>query len=256
MTEHQPTTSSGIYLIRCIPSGKVYVGSAVRFASRWYEHRWDLAKGTHHSVLLQRAWNKYGAEAFEFVILENCPRDQLRCREQHYMDTLKSYEPAQGFNINRDAKTRLGMPTSEAAKAKISAFQKGKIVSQETRARMSAAFRGRKYSEEYKEQRRNQKHSEETKAKLSAIAKSRKPTRLGAKLTDETKAKIAAKARGRVTSEETKAKLSAALQGRVFSAEHRAGITASLQARAARLKREKSKGSQLKMSFLEESEEP
>src|SRR6185503_16448452 len=159
MAESKPTTSSGIYIIRCLKNNKVYVGSAIRFTIRWREHRWALAKGTHHSVLLQRAWNKYGAEAFEFVILENCPPDQLRSREQHYMDTLRSYEPAQGFNINRDSKTRLGMPTSEAAKAKISAFNKGKIVSQETRSRMSAASRGRKYSEEHRERCRNRKHS-------------------------------------------------------------------------------------------------
>ena len=54
-----------IYQIRCIPTGKVYVGQAQseRLQLRWDRHRSDLRKGKHHAVKLQRAWNKYGESA-------------------------------------------------------------------------------------------------------------------------------------------------------------------------------------------------
>src|SRR4051794_5001336 len=68
----QSECHSGIYAIRCKPTGKVYVGSAARITKRWNDHRQSLASGKHHSVLLQRAWEKYGPDAFEFTVLAYC----------------------------------------------------------------------------------------------------------------------------------------------------------------------------------------
>ena len=74
---------SAIYGIRHIASGRIYVGSAVRTNARWRHHRSQLQRGTHHSRYLQAAWNKYGAEAFEFVVLEK----------------KKSQEPLMGYEL-------------------------------------------------------------------------------------------------------------------------------------------------------------
>jgi len=58
------------------------VGSAVRTNARWRQHRSQLQRGTHHSRYLQAAWSKYGAEGFEFVVLEIVPTpDELLVRE-------------------------------------------------------------------------------------------------------------------------------------------------------------------------------
>lgn len=59
--------------------------------------------GNHHTPYLQHAWNKYGAEAFEFSVLEQCLCENLETREQFYIDTLK---PA--FNSITDVKRRAG----------------------------------------------------------------------------------------------------------------------------------------------------
>lgn len=59
---------SGIYQILCKPTGKVYIGSAVWIAKRKRHHREALLAGKHHSQYLQKAWDKYGPEAFEFSI--------------------------------------------------------------------------------------------------------------------------------------------------------------------------------------------
>jgi len=60
----------GIYAI-ALNDGRCYVGSTSQyFKKRWAEHRQRLIKGSHPNVHLVRAWNKYGAYAFTFVVLE------------------------------------------------------------------------------------------------------------------------------------------------------------------------------------------
>ena len=52
---------TGVYAIVHLGSGKKDVGSAAKcFARRWRKHLQDLKNGTHHSRLLQRAFDKYG----------------------------------------------------------------------------------------------------------------------------------------------------------------------------------------------------
>jgi group I intron endonuclease len=94
---------SGIYLIRCEKSGKEYVGSSRAVRSRWQAHRSLLNKGKSPCAHLQRAWSKYGADQFSFLILEECGKDVLEAREQFYIDKL---EPA--MNCLTDVKRRYG----------------------------------------------------------------------------------------------------------------------------------------------------
>lgn len=59
MTEADiPPAIAFVYEIRHVDSGKRYIGSTVRWPDRWKEHRAALRAGKHHSVLLQRAWDK------------------------------------------------------------------------------------------------------------------------------------------------------------------------------------------------------
>jgi group I intron endonuclease len=79
----------GIYQIQCRTTGKCYVGSSKQIYVRWSQHRSRLRRGKHTGVHLQRAWAKYGAEVFVFSVLEECGRDELEAREQHYIDLLE-----------------------------------------------------------------------------------------------------------------------------------------------------------------------
>src|SRR5690242_20644116 len=88
---------SGIYAIMNTVNGKQYVGSAVNIAARWRAHRSGLQRGYHRNPHLQAAWNKYGADAFTFTVLEYCPLDSLISREQYWLDTLDTV--AHGYNI-------------------------------------------------------------------------------------------------------------------------------------------------------------
>lgn len=54
-----PKTKSGVYKITNTINGNFYIGSSIRIRERWYEHKYLLNKGTHHSKHLQNSWNKY-----------------------------------------------------------------------------------------------------------------------------------------------------------------------------------------------------
>lgn len=102
----------GIYQITNMVNGKVYVGSAVNFRTRFNGHIRDLRGNKHHSKYLQRAFNKYGSNSFEWEILkvieksENVTTKQygkLLCKyEQFFIDTLDSYN--NGYNAYPTAK--------------------------------------------------------------------------------------------------------------------------------------------------------
>jgi hypothetical protein len=110
---------SGIYKITHKDSGKLYIGSAQNISIRWGFHKRALRKKKHHSPLLQRSWDKYGEDAFEFSVIVWCERDQLLKVEQHYIDLYQSYEPLRGFNICRFAgsQKKHGMERTKEYKA-------------------------------------------------------------------------------------------------------------------------------------------
>lgn len=135
---------SGIYQIRNITNGKVYIGSAVNIAAREKAHRFHLTRNTHHAVKLQRAWNKYGADAFVIEVAEIvADRLQLIKREQHWLD---KYRPHQfGYNSAPIAGSNLGVKFSAETRAKIGAAHRGMKHTAESKTRMSQSKRGSVY---------------------------------------------------------------------------------------------------------------
>src|SRR4051794_10532754 len=144
MPADEPTTC-GIYQIRCLANGKVYVGSAVNFRARWTNHRSALVKGSHHSPRLQRAWRKYGADQFVFEVLEVVlERTGLLVVEQQWLDKLRPFEETLGYNMASVAEAPgTGLKHSAESRAKRSVALKGRSFTDETRAKMSASGRGR-----------------------------------------------------------------------------------------------------------------
>ena len=49
-------------------SGRFYYGSTKNVRRRWAQHRSCLRRKVHHSIFLQHAVNKYGIDAFDFVV--------------------------------------------------------------------------------------------------------------------------------------------------------------------------------------------
>lgn len=162
----------GVYEIFNTKTGKRYVGSAAQvcrnrgYRFRWREHLRDLEVGRHHSQKLQRAWVKYGRDSFVFRVLRNVSaspqdtfKDRLLAAEQSEIDATGVRN---SYNVNPTAGSQLGFRHSEETKQKISASGSGRVVSEETRAKLKEAQARRRAS--------GVGISEETRAKMRASA--------------------------------------------------------------------------------------
>lgn len=75
-----------IYKIQNKLNGKFYIGRSIIPSKRKTQHFRMLKKNTHHCKKLQNSYNKYGKDAFEFVIIEQCENSKIR--EQEILDSL------------------------------------------------------------------------------------------------------------------------------------------------------------------------
>lgn len=123
---------SGIYKITCTPTGKFYIGSANNIAYRKQQHFWQLRNNKHHSITLQRSFNKYKEENFRFEIIERCIEISLLEREQYYIDILKPH-----FNICQVAGKTTGYKRTQESIEATSLKNKGRKRSEEQKERLS-----------------------------------------------------------------------------------------------------------------------
>ncbi len=81
----------GIYKITCSNNGNFYIGSSKNVCDRWLHHLSDLRLGKHHSIYLQRCYNKYGESSINFSILHRMndyDETMLRLLEYYYIEEL------------------------------------------------------------------------------------------------------------------------------------------------------------------------
>lgn len=114
-------SNSGIYKIKCLPSGAFYIGSAYNFRVRWREHTRLLNHNRHVNKKLQAAWNKYGADSFAFTVLIRCDKSEVLRYEQIWMDKL---QPT--LNISKNASRP--SPVAWTPERRIAAKERGKVL--------------------------------------------------------------------------------------------------------------------------------
>jgi hypothetical protein len=123
-----------IYLIQNSQNGKRYIGSSKQDVKyRWRRHLKDLRAKRHHSIYLQRAWNKYGAASFSFKVLEQVPDKDMLNREQFW---INSTSPE--YNMCLTAGNCAGRAVSAKTRLKISLGNLGKTMPLDARSRISA----------------------------------------------------------------------------------------------------------------------
>lgn len=221
----------GVYQIRRVETGDIYVGSSYQIEIRWSCHRYELESGQHINRHLQNVWNKYGEDAFVFEVLRECPREELHDLEQHYIDALKPR-----YNINPRADrppSRFGIPRSaESEKKRLQTLLKNGVKrsprSDESRQKQSELMKGRKPNE-------NQ---------LAGLRKGwerKVGTMIGRKHSDETKKKMSESHTGKVKSPEHLEKIRQANIGRVVTNEARQHMSEAAKARCIRIREEQSK---------------
>lgn len=173
---------TGIYKIKCLANGRIYIGQTIDLKDRWYHHKRSLFIGRHYNSWLQSDWNLYGKDAFEFsVILSHVPEFLLDTAEQAWILYYRHHKPRNVYNMN-DGGNNNRNPC------------------QEIRDKISLALKGSKRGSPSPEHRKHLSESQK--------GQKRKP------LTDEHKRKLSIIRKGRVTSLETREKISSAKKGK------------------------------------------
>lgn len=114
----------GIYCIENLVSHKKYVGQSLDIYQRWKDHKQKLNNNKHRNIYLQRAWNKYGENNFNFYILETCDKSLLDKREIYYITKFDCLHNRHGYNIESGGNVN-------------------KIIPMETREKMSLSKQGK-----------------------------------------------------------------------------------------------------------------
>lgn len=159
--------NTGIYKIHNKVTSDFYIGSATSFYNRKAVHLSLLRRNIHDNSHLQRAWNKYGEENFEFILISKCPQEYLLKLEQWFVDSLKP-----SYNIRTTVNSNYGLTFSEEHKKNLSKALKGKKRTQEQKEHQSKIKIGKR-------------HKNETKLKVSNYVNEAKGTRIGDKITKE-----------------------------------------------------------------------
>lgn len=91
----------GVFQIRNLVSGKIFIGSSTNLDAIWNRHRFQLNYGNHPNPPLQNDWKELGEENFRFEILSEIePKEgeqvdyqrEVKLLEELYLDELTPFD--------------------------------------------------------------------------------------------------------------------------------------------------------------------
>jgi group I intron endonuclease len=194
-----------IYKITNKINNKMYIGKSKNPASRFVRHlkiSKNLSINDNHFQAIHGAIKKYGEENFVFEIIESCDSENASTKEKYWISNLKTQNKEYGYNltsggdgvqevsqesINKRRVKMIGRKHSAEHNKKISESNKGKIISEEVREKISLSNCGANNGMFGKS------HSSAAKQKMSKIQSTRKRR----PLTEEERLKISKALKGK-----------------------------------------------------------
>ncbi len=99
---------AGVFQVKNTENGKVLLGSSLNLDGPLNSHKFMLTIGSHQNKELQKEWNEYGPDKFEFKILEVVKvkedssfnlLDELTLLEQIWLEKLNPFGK-RGYNTD------------------------------------------------------------------------------------------------------------------------------------------------------------
>ena len=99
----------GVFQIKNIQNGKIFIDSSSNMNSKWNRHKMELRYGNHRNSELQSDWKNLGEDNFVFEILSDLEQKddgginyskELSLLEEMLIDELEPFG-AKGYNIKK-----------------------------------------------------------------------------------------------------------------------------------------------------------
>ncbi len=163
----------GIYCVIHRDTGKCYIGSTINLRTRRNAHLSEAKSGSR--IHFHRKLIELGIGEFDYEIIERCDKENLLDREKFWMQFYDS-TGLNGFNTCDNPHATYDYHHTNSSKIRMSALAIERMKSPEIRAKISKSLTGTKLSPERIAKScalamKGKKHSAETKAKMSAASK-------------------------------------------------------------------------------------
>lgn len=177
MTAKSELSFPGIYIWKNKVTGAVYVGQAININARKRKHIRDFKHKRHRNLHFQRAWYKYGPDAFEFIVavdLSSVPEDQLYSElDSHELKILASFTDT--YNKTEAANSRhIFKPDT---REKLGKRAKSRWSNPEYRKRLTEV-----HKETWRDEAVKKKHSESLKQTLNTPEHKEKKSKIFKKM--------------------------------------------------------------------------
>lgn len=132
----------GVYVIENKITHMLYVGrTSAKEKNRWRIHRSELRSNNHFNKHLQSSWNKHGEDNFEFYMIDDRPEEEGFYIEYFRYLGIGLYNKTIGDSSNGGQIHGLSSGLRRGTRT-------GARLSDETKARISRAHKGKKSSPE------------------------------------------------------------------------------------------------------------